>query len=377
MAGANGTGAYVWFRDRHADAGIGDDVNGRGDNGDGSAVPTSAAPLHHWLYPMLAGGPGHFEGSDRRYRADFDVYRRAAMAGRILRGEGPLAAGFRSIREHDMLWLFAGEAGVVGRATVREVFGRPEPRVRFTLDRPTSRILAQDPLPGALVRRSLPRPHHGPVSLVEHPGLTEGLEWWVELLDDRDQRRLDPLGVPTLRRVIARRPALLNDPSLAGLVRTLRTFDCAVGVHTEGTASYLVGLGERRLVVGCLVRGGQAAQPTPAVLRTIAAVGWRAWSLKEQLAAPTLEPNEWFAFSRVPHPHLVRFLEDADHSVSWFQGGQMELGPRTRLRWLAPTPPRAATATKPAPMVVKFDSEVIEETPAVPETVSFRRRLSD
>jgi hypothetical protein len=277
---------------------------------------------------MLAGGPGQFVGSDRRYRADFEVYRRAAMAGRILRGEGPLAAGFRSIREHDVLWLFAGgEAGVVGRATVREVFGRPEPRVRFTLDRPTSRILAQDPLPGARIRRSLPRLHHGPVSLAEHAGLTEGLEWWVELLDDRDRRRLDPLGVPTLRRVIARRPALLNDSSLAGLVRMLRTFDCAVGVRAEGNASYLVGLGEQRLVVGCLVRGGQGAQPTPAVLRTIAAVGWRAWSLQEQLVAATLEANEWFAFSRVPHPQLVRFHEDRDHSVSWFQGGQMELGP--------------------------------------------------
>jgi hypothetical protein len=357
---------------------IGDQVSGRGGNGDGSVEPTSFAPMHHWLYPMLAGGPGHFEGSDRRYRADFEVYRRAAMAGRIVRGEGPLAAGFRSIREHDVLWLFAGgEAGVVGRATVREVFGRPEPRVRFTLDRATSRVLAQDPLPGALVRRSLPRAHHGPVSLAEHAGLTEGLEWWVDQLDDRDHRRLDPVGVPTLRRVIARRPTLLNDPSLAGLVRTLRAFDCAVGVQSEGNASYLVGLGERRLVVGCLVRGGQVAQPTPAVLRTIAAVGWRAWSLKEQLGAATLEPNEWFAFSRAPHPHLVRFLEDGDRSVSWFQGGQMELGPRTRLRWLAPTP-RATAATKPpSPMVVKFDTTVIEETPAVPENVSFRRRLTD
>jgi len=355
-------------------------VNGRGGNGDESAVPTSSAPMHHWLYPMLAGGPGHFEGSDRRYRSDFEVYRRAAMAGRILRGEGPLAAGFRSIREHDVLWLFAGvDAGVVGRGTVREVFGRPEPRVRFTLDRATSRILAQDPLPGALVRRSLPRPSHGPTPLAEHAGLAEGLDWWVELLDDRDQRRLAPLGVPTLRQVIARRTSLLADPSLAGLVRTLRSFDFAVGVHTERTSgSYLVGLGEHRLVVGCLIRGGQSAQPTPSVLRTIASVGWRAWSLKEHLSDAPVEANQWFAFSRVPHPHLVRFLEEGDHSVSWLQGGQMELGPRTRLRWLTPKPlRRSSAATKPTPTVVKFDTTLIEDTPAVPESVSFRRRRID
>ncbi|HEV2309634.1 MAG TPA: hypothetical protein VGU73_03870 [Acidimicrobiia bacterium] len=345
--------------------------------GDGSVAPT-AAPTQHWLYPMVAGGPGHFEGSDRRYRADFEVYRRAAMAGRVLRGEGPLAAGFRSIREDDVLWLFAGDdAGVVGRATVREVFGRPEPRVRFALDRPTSRILAQDPLPGALVRRSLPRAHHGPVSLVEHAGLTQGLEWWVELLDDRDQRRLEPLGVPTLRRVIGRRASLLSDPSVAGLVRTLRAFDFAVGVHAESTSSsFLVGLGEGRLVVGCLVRGGQSAQPTPAVLRTIAAVGWRVWSLKEQAASTSLETSQWFAFSRVPHPQLVRFLEEGDHSVSWSQGGHVELGPRTRLRWGAPAS-RHRAATKARPQVVKFDTMATEEPAAVPESVSFRRRVTD
>jgi hypothetical protein len=277
-----------------------------------------------------------------------------------------------------VLWLFAdGDAGVVGRATVGEVFGRPEPRVRFTLDRPTSRVLAQDPLPCTLVRRSLPRPHAGPVSLAQHTGLTQGLEWWVELLDDRDERRLEPLGVPTLRRVAGRRASLLNDPSLAGLVRTLRSLDFAVGVHAESaTTSFLVGLGERRLVVGCLVRGGQTAQPTPAVLRTIAAVGWRAWSLKEQLPAASLEADQWFAFSRVPHPQLVRFLEAGDHSVSWFQGGHMELGPRTRLRWLAPTTRRTA-ATKPAPKVVKFDTTASDESPAVPDTASYRRGVPD
>ena len=103
------------------------------------------------MYPIVQGGDGHFEGGDRRYRGDFEVYRRAAMAGRILRGEGPLAAGFRSIHEHDVLWLYAGdEPGVVDAPTVREVFGRPEPRVRFSLDRPDPRrILAQDPVPGA------------------------------------------------------------------------------------------------------------------------------------------------------------------------------------------------------------------------------------
>ena len=348
-----------------------DKVTGRGAEGDGQ--PTSAAaPSHHWLYPIARGRDGHFEGSDRRYRGDFEVYRRAAMAGRILRGEGPLAAGFRSIHEHDVLWLYAGdEPGVVGRATVREVFGRPEPRVRFSLDRPTSRVLAQDPVPGALVRRSLVKVAHGPVSLVEHPGLTQGLDWWVELLDDRDRRRLEAIGVPTLRRVIARQPSLLNDPGMAGMVRMLRSFDFAVGVRTQRTGPpYVVGLGERRLVVGCLVNGGQGATPSPGALRTFASVAWCGWSIVEQTPSLALELHQWFTFSRTPHPELVRFLEEGDHSVSWFQSGHMELGPRTRLRWLSPRP-----ATQPeASRSDVAEPAAVTEVESPPPSVSFRRR---
>ena len=319
---------------------IGDHVDGRGGNGDGSAEPTSSAPTHHWLYPMLAGGPGHFEGSDRRYRADFEVYRRAAMAGRILRGEGPLAAGFRSIREHDVLWLFAGgEAGVVGACHGPR--GLRAARAEGPLHARPCDVSDPGPGPGpGCARPSVPPPGSARSGLARR---ARG-----------PHRGARVVGRPARRpRPAASRPTRCPDASTGssrgarrcsttraspGSCARCASFDFAIGVRTEGNASYLVGLGERRLVVGCLVRGGQDAQPTPAVLRTIAAVGWRAWSLKEQLGAATLEPNEWFAFSRAPHPQLVRFLEDGDRSVSWFQGGQMELGPRTRLRWLAPTP---------------------------------------
>jgi hypothetical protein len=30
-------------------------------------------------------------------------------------------------------------------------------------------------------------------------------------------------------------------------------------------------------------------------------------------------------------------MEDQGDSISWFQGGRVELGPRTRLRWQAQT----------------------------------------
>ena len=222
------------------------------------------------------------------------------------------------------------------------------------------------------MRRSLTKVAHGPVSLVEHPGLTQGLDWWVEQLDDRDRRRLEAVGVPTLRRVIARQPSLLNDAGMAGMVRMLRSFDFAVGVRTQRTGPpYLIGLGERRLVVGCLVRGGQGATPSPGALRTFASVAWCGWSIVEQTPSLALELNQWFMFGRTPHPELVRFLEDGDHSVSWFQSGHMELGPRTRLRWLSPRPATRSEATRSA---VAEPTAVIEIEPSAPPSVSFRRR---
>jgi hypothetical protein len=264
------------------------------------------------------------------------------LAGRINRGEGPLEAGFRSIREGDVLWLYAGDAfGVVGRGTVRNVTGRPRPRVSFTLDRSASRLLAQDPLPGNLARRSTGRSVQAPISLVELPELLEGLEWWIERLDERDERRLRMLGVPSLRQSMAGHPSLLQDAGLGALARTLRALDLALGVVTEpGGARYVVGLDDRVLVVGGLVGGGQSSAPSPTVLKAVGTFAWCAWSLKQRAHDFEGEVHNWFVFKRAPNAELLRFLEDAGHSVSWVQGAQTDLGPRTRLRW--PPPQRAA-----------------------------------
>jgi len=305
-------------------------------------APSAAASKGQWLYPILEGRGRQFEGQGRKFGAEFAAYRRAVVAGRISRGEGPLEAGFRSIREGDVLWLYAGDAfGVVGRGTVRNVTGRPRPRVSFTLDKAACRLLAQDPLPGNLARRSTSGSVQAPISLVELPDLLEGLEWWIEHLDDRDERRLRMLGVPSLRQSMARHPSLLQDAGLGALTRTLRALDLALGVVTEPAgARYVVGLDNRVLVVGGLVGGGQASVPTPAVLKAVGTFAWCGWSLKQRAHDFEGEVHNWFVFKRAPNAELLRFLEDAGHSVSWVQGGQIDLGPRTRLRW--PLPQRAA-----------------------------------
>ncbi len=335
-------------------------VKGREESANGSARGT--APGRQWLYP-IEDREAHFESRDRRVAGAFEEYRRAAMSGRLLRGEGPLEAGFRSIHEGDVFWLYAGdEPGVVGRGVVREVIGRPEPRVRFRIDRRISRLLAQDPVPAALVRKSLVRPLNGPVSLLDHAALSHGFEWWLDQLDDRDRRRLAPLGVPSLRRVIARRPTLLADPSLAGAVRMLRSFDFAVGARIEGsTSACLLGFDEHQLVIVGLIKGGRGAVPEPAVLRTFASVAWRGWSLVDGSSSPA-ELHQWFVFQRPPHVQLVRFLEDSAHSVSWVQGGKVELGPRTRRRWRDPE-----ALTRP------LASEEAARTPPT-SSISFRRQ---
>jgi hypothetical protein len=219
----------------------------------------------HWLYPIVDGTGRRFFGpANGGCGARYLDYRRALLAGQISRGEGPLESGFRSIRDGDVFWLYAGsDLGVVGRARVSKLAGRPAPWVTFRLDRSASRVLAQDPLPGNLVRRGFSGAIDGPVPLADHPEVREGLEWWVEQLDERDRRRLGSIGVPPLRQALTRQPSLLNPSALAALARTLRSQDLAVGVTTEpdGVAR-IVGLSGSVLVIGHAVPGSQAAVPT-------------------------------------------------------------------------------------------------------------------
>ncbi len=306
-------------------------------NGDSDpGVPvTQAAAAGEWLYPAFERTGRRFGGTHGPGRpARYSEYRRGVLARTISAGEGPLESGFRSMRPGDTLWLYADKGvGVAGRATVVRLTGRPEPRVEFTLDRAPSRVLAQDPVSAQLVRRALPGVIDGPISLLEHPELRRSLEWWVHELGDRDERRLEPIGVPPMRRVLRDRAALLDEPSLAALVRTLRAQDLALGVlSTRETGPMIVGRGELQLVVGGLVSGGSAIVPVQA-LRAAGVLAWNAWSLAQRVPGLELEPIVWFACRKAPNADVVRFLEYQGHSVSWLQNGQIEFGPRTRLRW--------------------------------------------
>jgi hypothetical protein len=303
-------------------------------NGDG--VSTAAATTGgDWLYPVFEGTGRRFGGAHATGRPfRYSEYRRGLLARKISVGEGPLESGFRSMRPGDTLWLYADKAvGVVGRATVARLTGRPEPHVVFRFDRTPSRILAEDPVSAQLVRRALPGVIDGPVPLLEHPELLESFEWWLNELDDRDAHRLEPLGVPPMRSVLQSRPSLLDEPSLGALVRTLRGQDLALGVlSTRETGAVIVGRGDSQLVVGGLVSGGTATMPVQA-LRSAGVLAWNAWSLAQRVPGLDLEPIVWFACRKPPSADVVRFLEYQGHSISWLQNGQTEFGPRTRLRW--------------------------------------------
>lgn len=313
-----------------------------GDGEPGAATPNPAS-LGDWLYPVFEGTGRRFEGPHVTSRpARFSEYRRGVMARTITKGEGPLESGFRSMRPGDTLWLYADRGvGVVGRARVVRLQGRPEPHVEFALDRAPTRVLAQDPVTAQLVQLALPGVIDGPVPLLEHPEVRERFEWWLHDLGVQDQQRLEPIGVPPMRRVLESRSSLLDEPSLAALVRTLRSQDLALGVlRPRETGPLIVGLGDSELVVGGLVSGGSATIPIQA-LRTAGVLAWNAWSLAQRVPGPDVEPIVWFACRNAPSADMVRFLEHQGHSVSWLQNGQTEFGPHTRLRW--PTRPAEAT----------------------------------
>lgn len=211
--------------------------------------------------------------------------------------------------------------------------GRPTPWVSFTLDQAASRVLAQDRVPGTVIRRGHTGTVDGPVPLADHPQTGDGLRWWIDQLDERDRRRLAPVGVPPLRQTLARQPTLLDPAALRGLVRTLRSQDLAVGVLTEpdGVAR-VVGLAANVLVIGQAVPGSQSAAPTE-VLRALGTLAWAGWSLAEGAPKLGLDVHVFLACRAAPSVDLVRFLEDQDHLVLWVNGPHVEFGPRTRLRW--------------------------------------------
>jgi hypothetical protein len=76
-------------------------------------------------------------------------------------------------------------------------------------------------------------------------------------------------------------------------------------------------------------------------LRSAGVLAWNAWSLAQRVPGLNLEPIVWFACRKAPSADVVRFLEYQGHFVSWLQNGQIEFGPRTRLRWQS----RAGEAT--------------------------------
>jgi len=304
------------------------------DDSTGAASTTRA----EWLYPILERAGRRFSGPKGPMRGlDYADYRRAVLAGRVDRGSGDLESGFRSMRIGDRLWLFhdAG-VGVIGRGTVVSLSGRPEPYVEFTLDRDETQILAQDPVSAELVHRSLPGVIEGPVPLGRHAELARGLGWWVEALGERDERWLEPFGVPPLRQVLARQPAVLNEPSLGALVRALRARDLALGLVTvSDLGPALVARDDSVLIVGRGVNGGPGSRPTQA-LKSLGLLAWTAWSLAQPASGEKLDPVVWLACRTPPTADFVHFVEHLGHSISWVQRGQHEFGPRTRLRWKSP-----------------------------------------
>ena len=171
----------------------------------------SRSGIHEWLYPVTQGGSAAFFGRSAKSWSGLADFRHMVTSSRIVHGEGPLWSGSRSLRTGDVLWLYGGtEVGIVGCATVQKVERNPEPSVSFALDRPTSRVLALDPMPASVARGSLPGPIDRPIPLAEHPELLQQLHWWVDGLEADDQARLEPLGLRTLRR--SARPSARTPP---------------------------------------------------------------------------------------------------------------------------------------------------------------------
>jgi len=298
------------------------------------ALPGTGHDPQDWLYLVTEGANGTFFGTDRACSARFVDYRRAVTSTGISRGEGPLQAGFLSMRVGDVLWLHgAGDVGIMGRGTVRKLVGRPEPWVTFALDRTVSRVLAQDPMPASIARRWLSGPMNRTSQLVEHSELHTRLQWWIEDLEEDDQRRLEALDVPSMRQALRADPSRLGCPTLSAFTRMLRAREMAVGMPNAPSGVSVVACDDRVLVVASVVQPSKNAGRR--TLESVGPLGWYGRSLAQNGSTRALTPHIWLVFSDPPPVDFIAFLEDVGNFVCWSEGDNLELGPLTKSRWEA------------------------------------------
>jgi hypothetical protein len=329
----------------------------------GTGASTDGA--HDWLYPVTQGGSAAYFGRDTGCSGDLAEFRRVVTASRIVHGEGPLWSGYRSLRVGDALWLYGGtEIGIMGRATVRKLERNPEPRVRFALDRPTSRTLVLDPMPASMARRSLPGPIDRPIPLAEHPELRERLQWWIEELETDDRARLEPLGLRTLRHALRHDPSPLRSPGFSAAVRMLRARQLAIGVPPASSGVTLVGCDDQALVVASQVRTPTGATPRQ-VLQSVGLFAWYGRSLPWTGSGGSA-PSVFLVFESAPSAALVTCLEDLGTFVCWAEGDGLELAPTTRRR-LEPAvdrrPPSATPGVEPRSQPRRRPTVALDDEP--------------
>lgn len=303
--------------------------------------------MGHWLYP-LSGTGRRLTTSTGSFAADHRKLRSAALAGTIREGSGPFDRGFLTVATGDLLWLH-DPVGIVGLARVIEHSGRPTPSVTFRVERAPTRVLVQDPVPTALLRRWLRSSPRQPVELSHDHVLTEGLHWWLAQLDARDQHRLGPIGVSSLREVAIRHRDRLDDATVAATVRAFRSRDLAVGLPTgKGRVADLVARNGDRLAIARVVREA-GDRGRRAVLESLGNLSWYARTLVGEAPELGLRPDLWLVFTQSPAEDLVRFLEDDGRSVAWQEGAELRLSAATVERWPLPRAitPRAARPPKP------------------------------
>ncbi len=288
-----------------------------------------------WLYP-LSGTGRRFTTTTGSFTPDHRKLRNVALAGTVREGTGPFERGFLTVADGDLLWLH-DPVGIVGLARVVSHSGRPSPSVTFRFERGPTRVLVQDPVPMALLRRWLQSLPRQPVELSHDHVLTEGLQWWLEQLDGRDRHRLSPIGVPTLREVAARQRDRLDDPTVAATVRALRARDLAVGLPTgKARVADVVARNGERLVIARVVRdAGERGRRT--VLESLGQLAWYGRCLADEAPKLGLQPDLWLIFTQPPSDDLGRFLEDEGRSVAWREGAELHLSAATAQRWPLPT----------------------------------------
>ncbi len=280
--------------------------------------------MNAWLYP-ISKRSGYVFSDDRGHhvRTSYESFRDFVVTGEIRDDSWKVHNNFDRAAPGDEVLIYTGDSdrGIIGRATIRSKVNRRR-RILIDLDVARTRLLLAQPVPASAVRKLIPPPRTGLLSLSSAmPALAKMLPWSATY-DTRSKELLAPLRLRPVRFVFARhRQATtkkwLRHDTVLGPVRVyLKGRGFELGTRTlRGLRTDMVAVSRKETIVveAKMIQEGEGRLEAREGLGQALEYAWLL-----QLACGRARPAKlWLAFSARPSADVAAFLDAQGAIVSW------------------------------------------------------------